>query len=158
MRLFTGKNRGAISVFLCLILLPVLVFCGIIVDASRLFASKTVVSAAGDLTMNAALSAYDKELKDKYGLLAMAEKPESPKMKESLLQYFRESCNGALYLEQETGEEEKIHSMIQLEAEDKEFEAKGVESSSLGQYNVLKQQIIEYMKFRGPVYIIDDIV
>lgn len=158
MRLFTGKNRGAISVFLCLILLPVLVFCGIIVDASRLFASKTVVSAAGDLTMNAALSAYDKELKDKYGLLAMAEKPESPKMKESFLQYFRESCNGALYLEQETGEEEKIHSMIQLEAEDKEFEAKGVESSSLGQYNVLKQQIIEYMKFRGPVYIIDDIV
>lgn len=158
MRLFTGKNRGAISVFLCLILLPVLVFCGIIVDASRLFASKTVVSAAGDLTMNAALSAYDKELKDNYGLLAMAEKPESPKIKETLFQYFRESCNGALYLEQETEEEEKLHSMIQLEAEDKEFEAKGVESSSLGQYNVLKQQIIEYMKFRGPVYIIDDIV
>ncbi len=158
MRLFTGKNRGAISVFLCLILLPVLVFCGIIVDASRLFASKTVISAAGDLTMNAALSAYDKELKDKYGLLAMAEKPESPKIKETLFQYFRESCNGALYLEKKTGEEDKLHSMIQLEADDKEFEAKGVENSSLGQYDVLKQQIIEYMKFRGPVYIIDDIV
>ena len=35
-------------------------FSGIIVDASRLFASKTVVSGAGDLAMNAALAQYDK--------------------------------------------------------------------------------------------------
>ena len=72
MQFFMGKNRGAISVFLALILLPMLIFSGIVVDVSRLYAAKTVVSGAGDLTMNAALSRYDKKLKDEYGLLAMA--------------------------------------------------------------------------------------
>ena len=61
MQFFIGKNRGAISVFLALILLPMLIFSGIVVDVSRLYAAKTVVSGAGDLTMNAALSRYDKK-------------------------------------------------------------------------------------------------
>ena len=37
MRFFCGKNRGAISVFLTLILVPVLIFSGIIVDISLQF-------------------------------------------------------------------------------------------------------------------------
>ena len=78
MQLFCGKQRGSICVLLTLILVPVLMFSGIIVDASRLFASKTVVSGAGDLTMNAALAQYDKKLKDTYGLTAMAKTPDSP--------------------------------------------------------------------------------
>ena len=41
MRLFCGKQRGSICVFLTLVLVPVLMFSGIMVDASRLFASKT---------------------------------------------------------------------------------------------------------------------
>ena len=75
MRFFCGKNRGAISVFLTLILVPVLIFSGIIVDISRLYAAKTVISGAGDLTMNAALARYDKQLKDSYGLITMADDP-----------------------------------------------------------------------------------
>ena len=47
MQLFCGKQRGSICVLLTLILVPVLMFSGIIVDASRLFASKTVVSGTG---------------------------------------------------------------------------------------------------------------
>ena len=46
MQFFMGKNRGAISVFLALILLPMLIFSGIVVDVSRLYAAKTVVSGA----------------------------------------------------------------------------------------------------------------
>lgn len=155
MGFFCGKNRGAISVFLTLILVPVLIFSGIIVDASRLYASKTVISGAGDLTMNAALSRYDKELKDSYGLIAMAESPDSQQMKDSLEKYFKESCN-AFYLEgEETG---SLHSMIQLELGDGGIQAKGVETSSLANTQVLQQQILEYMKFRGPVYMVTDIL
>ena len=40
MRLFCGKQGGSICVFLTLILVPVLLFSGIIVDASRLFCVK----------------------------------------------------------------------------------------------------------------------
>ena len=84
MQLFCGKQRGSICVLLTLILVPVLMFSGIIVDASRLFASKTVVSGAGDLTMNAALAQYDKKLKDTYGLTAMAKTPDSPDEQQKL--------------------------------------------------------------------------
>ena len=86
MQLFCGKQRGSICVLLTLILVPVLMFSGIIVDASRLFASKTVVSGAGDLTMNAALAQYDKKLKDTYGLTAMAKTPDSPDEQQKLVQ------------------------------------------------------------------------
>lgn len=155
MRFFCGKNRGAISVFLTLILVPVLIFSGIIVDASRLYASKTVISGAGDLTMNAALSTYDKKLKDSYGLIAMAEDPSSPSVKSQMEQYFKESCNASL-LEGEDSDD--LHSMIQLELGENGINLQGVESSSLADTQVLQQQIIEYMKFRAPVYMVTDIL
>lgn len=155
MRFFCGKNRGAISVFLTLILVPVLIFSGIIVDASRLYASKTVISGAGDLTMNAALSTYDKKLKDSYGLIAMAEDPSSPSVKSQMEQYFKESCN-ASFLKDESSE--NLHSMIQLELGENGLNLQGVDSSSLADTQVLQQQIIEYMKFRAPVYMVTDIL
>ncbi|MDO4273478.1 MAG: DUF5702 domain-containing protein [Eubacteriales bacterium] len=155
MRKFCVRDRGAISVFLTLILVPVLIFCGVIVDASRLFASKTVISGAGDLAMNAALAQYDKDLKDDYGLMAMAKTPDSPSVIAGLEQYFRESCNSS-YLKNES--KEGLRSMIQLELSGNNFLAKGVEGSSLAETGVLEQQIMEYMKFRGPVYIVDEII
>lgn len=155
MRFFCGKNRGAISVFLTLILVPVLVFSGIIVDASRLYASKTVISGAGDLTMNAALAAYDKKLKDSYGLIAMSEDPASPSVTGKMEQYFKESCN-ASFLQDENNDD--LHSMIQLELGENGLNLKGVEDSSLADTQVLQQQIMEYMKFRAPVYMITDIL
>lgn len=155
MQLFCGKQRGSICVFLTLILVPVLLFSGIIVDASRLFASKTVVSGAGDLTMNAALAQYDKNLKDGYGLTAMAKAPDSPDEKQKLRQIFCESIYAGNL---ENKDDEELSAVIQLSLMENGFEAKGVETSSLADTDVLRQQIVEYMKFRGPVYIADDIV
>ncbi len=155
MQLFCGKQRGSICVFLTLILVPVLLFSGIIVDASRLFASKTVVSGAGDLTMNAALAQYYKNLKDGYGLTAMAKAPDSPDEKQKLRQIFCESIYAGNL---ENKDDEELSAVIQLSLMENGFEAKGVETSSLADTDVLRQQIVEYMKFRGPVYIADDIV
>lgn len=155
MRFFCGKNRGTISVFLTLILVPMLIFCGIVVDASRLFAAKTIISGAGDLAMNAALSRYDKKLKDGYGLLAMASSPESEKITSELEKYFMESCDAADY---ERENDEKIHSMVQIELGNGGIRAKGMENSSLADTQVLQQQILEYMKYRAPVYMVTDIL
>ena len=153
MQLFCGKQRGSICVLLTLILVPVLMFSGIIVDASRLFASKTVVSGAGDLTMNAALAQYDKKLKDTYGLTAMAKTPDSPDEQQKLEQMFKESINAKNLTDESS---DGLSSLIQLE--ETGFEAKGVTSSSLAENDVFRQQVMEYMKFRGPVYMADDIV
>ena len=122
MQLFCGKQRGSICVFLTLILVPVLLFSGIIVDASRLFASKTVVSGAGDLTMNAALAQYDKNLKDGYGLTAMAKAPDSPDEKQKLRQIFCESIYAGNL---ENKDDEELSAVIQLSLMENGFEAKG---------------------------------
>lgn len=155
MRFFCGKNRGAISVFLTLILVPVLIFSGIIVDISRLYAAKTVISGAGDLTMNAALARYDKQLKDSYGLITMADDPSSPSMKTYLEQSFLESCNASALKDTKSTD---LHSMIQLELGTEGVEVQGVKNSSLADTQVLQQQILEYMKFRAPVYMVSDIL
>lgn len=151
MQLFKGKSKGAISVFLTLIMLPMVIFSGMVVDVSRLYAAKNVISGAGDLTMNAALSKYDDKLKSEYGLLAMKDTPDSPSLKDTLQGYFQDSCGIGL-------EGEDIHSMFQMELGTEGVKASGVKGSSLAETDVLKQQIMEYMKIRGPVYIVSDIL
>ena len=85
------RNNGAISVFLTLILLPVLIMGGMTVDASRIYMSKVLISDAGEMAMNAGLAQYDEKLHDEYGLLVMDQSPES--MAEELEMYFKSSLN-----------------------------------------------------------------
>jgi len=62
------KNKGTISVFLTLILIPVLLFAGLTTDAARIAMSKVVISDAGEMAMNAGLAQYNEDLHDEYGL------------------------------------------------------------------------------------------
>lgn len=146
---FCDKNKGAISVFLTLILLPVLLLGGLTTDAARIFASKVVISDAGEMAMNAALAQYDTDLLDEYGLFAMSKDPES--MKESLEKYFNASLNG-------TGlpDAEEYQKILDLVTE--EFKVINVEASKLYQTEVEKQQIIEYMKYRAPVCLAEELL
>ena len=67
------KNNGAVSIFLTIILVPVLVVCCLFVDTSRAKLASSVVSSAGDLTLNTALTQYDATLNDYYGLMASSQ-------------------------------------------------------------------------------------
>lgn len=146
---FCDKNKGAISVFLTLILLPVLLLGGLTTDAARIFASKVVISDAGEMAMNAALAQYDTKLLDEYGLFAMSKAPKS--MEDSLEKYFNASLNG-------TGlpDAEEYQKILDLVTE--EFEVINVEASKLYQTEVEKQQIIEYMKYRAPVCLAEELL
>ena len=73
---FSKRQQGVISVFLSMILLMMFVFSGVIIDGSRIFAAKNIVSGAGQLALNSGLSTYDEALKDAYGLIAMSENVE----------------------------------------------------------------------------------
>lgn len=141
---FCDKNKGAISVFLTLILLPVLLLGGLTTDAARIYASKVVISDAGEMAMNAALAQYDFGLLDEYGLFAMSETPEN--MEDSLAKYFTESLNGSGIAGAE--DYDKILDLVQ-----EEFSAINLEASKLYKTDVEKQQIVEYMKYRAPVCI-----
>ena len=136
------RHRGTISVFLTLILLPMLVFGGLVTDAVRIYHSEGLVSEAGELAMNAGLSHYDTELKDDYGLFVMEKTPQE--MSSDLEKYFintirASGLDGA----------ENVSTLLDLKSDS--FGAYGVEGSEIYQTEVEKQQILEYMKYRAPV-------
>lgn len=89
---FCYEKKGAISVFLTIILLPVLLLGGLTTDAARIYGAKVVISDAGEMAMNAGLAQYENRLHDEYGLLVMAKDPES--MEAELGSYFEKSLNG----------------------------------------------------------------
>lgn len=149
MNRFLHKTKGAISVFLLLVLLPVLLFGGLTTDAARIYFSKITISDAGEMAMNAALANYDAELMDEFGLMVMAEEPESygPQVRE----YFNKSLNGT-----GLGDEESYSHLLDLVAE--EINTIAVQGSQIYRTEVEKQQIIEYMKYRAPLCLVDLVV
>ena len=139
---FFYQHRGGISVFLCLMLLPMIILGGMVTDAARIYGSESLISEAGELAMNAALSQYSDELKDDYGLLVMEKNPSS--ISSDLEKYFVNTIRASGL----AGAEE-IYSLIDLKSES--FNAYGVEGSQIYYSEAEKQQILEYMKYRAPV-------
>lgn len=165
------RARGSISVLLCLILLPMITYSTMIIDASRLQAVRTNISGAGDLTLNAMLSDYNYMLEEMYGLFANCS--EKDDIEEALKAYFQQTIEGRFLPEVGT-EGEYIQNWIGglvdrgLDATDKidedaltdflalqlnSFTADPVAGSALANPATMKRQIIEYMKYRGPVSI-----
>lgn len=144
---FFNKSKGTISVFLCLILLPTILVGGMTVDASRIYLSKVVISDAGEMAMNAGLAQYNEILHDEYGLLVMNQTP--TEMKSDLESYFEQSLN-ALPSESDY---QKI-----LDLTKKNFDAINVIGSEIYRTDVEKQQIIEYMKYRAPVCLAEEVI
>lgn len=140
---FFCRHQGTVSVFLALVLLPAVVFGGLVTDAVRVYHSKGLISEAGELAMNAGLSYYDVELKDAYGLLAMSKQPKDLDLEQYFVNTIRASgLEGA-------GD---VRSFLDLKL-DGQFTASGVDGSQIYQTEAEKQQILEYMKYRAPVCI-----
>lgn len=139
---FCYEKKGAISVFLTIILLPVLLLGGLTTDAARIYGAKVVISDAGEMAMNAGLAQYENRLHDEYGLLVMAKDPES--MEAELGSYFEKSLNGKGV----PGAEDygKVLDLVS-----RQFDAVNLEGSQIYQSEAERQQIVEYMKYRAPV-------
>lgn len=146
---FCEKNKGAISVFLTLILLPTLLLGGLTTDAARIYMSKVVISDAGEMAMNAGLAQYETELHDEYGLFSMEKTLED--MEDDLADFFNKSLNGKGL--DGTEDYDKILDLIT-----ENFNAYNVEGSQIYKGEVEKQQIVEYMKYRAPVCLTEELL
>ena len=162
MKFFTHKVQGSISLFLVLIMLPMFVLAGLVVDGSRISAARVSVSGAGDLAMSAGLSEYDKILHDVYGLFAMSESMEDLETNMNL--YFSNTINNTGILQSSdsytrsffnsigswfSGGDIEFDNIVDTEVES--FNAIAVANSSIANPAVMKRQIVDYMKIRGPV-------
>ena len=166
---FMRKEKGYISIFLCLILLPMVTYATMIVDASRIQMSRVQLQSAGDLAMNAALSEYEQALEEMYGLFATAESEAD--LKPAVQRYFQETIESAITVNQENGQytkqlakemtdlifangevnEDDITNFIEMKLSEQDFEYHGIPESRVSNPMIMKSQIIDYMKYKGPV-------
>lgn len=162
------RVRGSISVLLTMILLPMATYAMMIIDASRLQLVRNNIAGAGDLTLNAMMSEYNIMLEEMYGLFANTTSEEE--LYDALRAYFQQTIEGKFLPQMETknGEiqdtidktlyramnpdmytREDITDFLALQLQD--FSVDPVVGSALANPNTMKRQIVEYMKYRGPV-------
>lgn len=162
MKKFTKKVNGSISLFLSLIILLLVILEGFLIDGSKVLAGKMFLSSAGDMALNAGLTYYDEALRDIYGLFATCKTDEE--LKENLQKYFQQTLGDTTgvsdpgyvdslleYVNASIASEwdgQKEGKLLDLTLGD--FQVKGVEGSGLAESYVIKNQILEYMKYRGP--------
>ena len=66
------KNiRGAVTVFVTVLLIPAVLVSGTGVDIARIFAARSTARDANQLAANALMTNYDALLQDLYGLYAV---------------------------------------------------------------------------------------
>lgn len=139
----SGRTRGSVSILLVLLLVPMFYLAGIVIDTSKVVASKNIISGAGDLALNSILAQYDNELFNVYGLFGVNEDPE---MISEVSNSFSESVNAST----------STSGVINTEIES--FEVEFIPESSLSNPEVLKDQILEYMKIRAPITVSQDLL
>lgn len=158
---FFQKTKGAISIFLVIILVPMMTVSSLFVDASKVNLARTMAEAAGDLTLNTALTNYDTKLKELYGLLATAQ--DTSDLFGKLEEYYR-TCITSSGVSDEDAETyvEQIMAQLGLVAEGSEtadilnmelvdFSAQKYTDADLANATILKKQIVDFMKYRAPI-------
>lgn len=168
------KNiNGAISIFLVLIMIPMFTFAGTIVDLSRVNSANVVLSGASDLTMNAALSDYNEILKDVYGIFAMS--ATEADLTNNLERYFNNSLSNVSDLDttdsytrdyinsltswlSTAGSEGSADFDTLIKLTNATCDVSYVGGSEVYHSNILKRQILEYMKYRGVVSVSQELI
>ena len=166
---FFRKNQGSISVLLSIIMLPSLLFSGLLIDFSNRQMSKAMVESAGELAMSSALSKYDAVLEDVYGLFAMSQNYDD--LLDKVKQYMKDTMDASGLLEGTDYGAEIINSAVDMinaevgelgnnfiQAKVEVKEAKGLANSALSQPQVIKNQIVEHMKYRGIQIVAQDLL
>jgi len=151
MRRFVKNTKGAVTVFITLLLIPAILVSGTAVDLARMHTARSVVQDANQLAANSVLTQYNALLHDLYGLFGVAE--DDPILGSLLNDYIEASIFGDSKQDRSLGTLQLFYGS-NISFEEPEF----ADGKNLRNEDVLRRQIEEYMKFRGPVIIVQDII
>ena len=151
MRKFLRDCRGAVTVFVTLLLIPATLICGTGVDIARLFAARSVVQDANQLAANSVLASYDAMLQDLYGLFGVMK--DDPTLAGMIDDYIQVSVFGEDWQEEGLGTFQLFYG-----SDLKAGEIEPAADKNLKNQEVLRRQIEEYAKFRAPVIIVEEIL
>ncbi len=161
--------RGSVTILMLIIMLPMLVFSFTIVDVCKIFMAQDVTAEASQLALNAGMTSYDKVLKDMYGILATSKTEDE--LSEKMSKYYAATLAAHGLKDSEESEKIVLQLLNSIDGVNKEAFKKdssylrvdpekldgkyvavnAFDSSAASNPAVLERQIIEYMKYRGPV-------
>ncbi len=160
---FINKTKGAVSVFLVIILVPMLTMSALFVDASKVKLAKSVAISAGDLALNTALTDYDTKLKDLYGIFATAQ--DTDELFAKLEDYYKSSMmsvgvdsNAAQSYTDEImaqlgllKSDTSASDLLGIRLVEGTFSVAKMQNANLANSVMLQKQIVNFMKYRSPI-------
>ena len=143
------RQRGMITVFVTLMMVPVVVITGCMVDFTRikLYSSQAVMAA--DAYGEAILSEYDNLLKELYGLFSVTQNEEGLRAVEEMKSYGEYAFNP-------NQDGRGLSGFMPYKSADVELDYEEVAGASLSNHNVLMTQICDFMKFRIVEEVLDE--
>jgi len=146
-----GDTRGAVTVFVTLLLIPAMLVSGTAVDLARIHTARSIVEDANQLAANSVLTQYDALLKDLYGIMGVAK--DDPILSALLDEYITVTVFGEEGMDRALGTLQVFYG-ANISMDEPFFP----EGKNLRDEGVLRRQIEEYMKFRGPVLLVKEFI
>ena len=161
MKIFYNKH-GSLTVFMSLILTIVMIFTTVLIDGGRIILARNIVSGAGDMALNAGLTYYNSVLQDTYGLFAIS--TDMDDLKKNLEVYFEATLKSNGLHDQGLVKElvdialsgsgsDEISDIMKMKLADGGFEVSQAAGANLSNANILRAQVLDYMKYRAPAVI-----
>lgn len=143
--------RGAVTVFVTLLLIPAILVSGTAVDLARVYAARSILHDANQLAANSTLASYDALLQDLYGLYGIMEN--DPELAAMIDSYIQVAVFGEDWQDKDLGSFQLFYGS--------ELNSDGIKPApdkNLANQEVLRRQIEEYAKFRAPAIIVKEIL
>ena len=164
-------EKGQASVFLCVILPALILFAGLLIDFSRIKTGEAQVKRAVASAVKSALAGYDSRLKNGYGIFALSEN-DAYALSGVIRKYVEKNLMiDKSVIPEETGQAAESFAPGQAEEGKKvgigkRFDLYGfrieditaVPLFNLAENRAVERQILEYMKYRAPKEIAEEII
>jgi hypothetical protein len=140
------NNKGGITLFLAIIFMALLVLAGVFIDAARIAVAERNVQSSLNTTVRSVLAGYDKELIGQFGIYGLDGKSEKSVIKADILKYFQANLK----------ERHKGIKFINYE-----FNSENITISASGNLltdETYKRQILEYMKYKAPITMTENLI
>ncbi len=139
------KPRGSVTVFLCIILTVVISLSGLLIDLARYNMAKKQVENALKLTVESMLAAYDRQLREQYGLFATYPRNKSI-LKGEIYDLFSQNLNVGTSVD-------GVFDLYGFNVGNIDV----IQFYNLSEPDVLQQQVAEFMKYRAPVQVMQEL-
>jgi len=151
MRKFLRNCKGAVTVFVSLLLIPAILVSGTAVDITRIYATQSLVHNANQLAANAILTEYNALLQDLYGLYGVMADDEE--LADMIDEYIKITVFGRDEKDRTLGTFQQFYGDANYDVT-----VTGAPGKNLRNAAVLRRQIEEYAKLRAPIVLVQGLL